>query len=218
MTSPRPLQRAALALACLIGTAAQASVISHDTITGRTYSDFGLHGGYFAPHDTMRLVGVRFTAAASGHIDALTLSAFGAEHFTLTLHEAAAGGIGASLQTLALAGSSTVKSFSSGAYDSGASLTAGQDYWLVLGEDTVLEYWFYMEGLAGSSALALAEARGTALPTQWTYHEIPSTTMALGLKLSIDDGLVSSVPEPSSAALALLGLLGGAAWRRQPRR
>lgn len=204
-----------LAAALLAATAAQASVISHDTITGQTYSDFGLYAGYFGPFDKTALVGVRFTAAASGYIDALTLSAFGAESYSLTLFDDNAGQIGNQLQTLAMTGSAVIQSFSSGHFTGGTQLNAGDDYWLVMGRDFVLEHWFYMNGAFDPGAIALGEASGATLPGTMSFYGTTSRASALGLVVSIDDGLVSSVPEPSSYALAGIGLLFAAAAARR---
>lgn len=215
MIPARHLVAAAVALGCF--GSAQASVVSYDSITGNTNSGYGLYGGYFAPFNQTGLVGLRFTAGASGYIDALTIAASGVTPaFSMTLFADAAGTLGSELQTLAMTGDGVVGGFSSGEFDSGALLTAGASYWLVLGTDFVVQSWYYMNGSSGpgNGAMVHGQAQGQQLPTALDYL---SPTQSLGMRLSIDDG-GASVPEPASYALAGVALLAAFAARRQPKR
>lgn len=206
---------AALALAAGLGTA-HASVVSYDSITGNTNSGYGLYGGYFAPFDQTGLVGLRFTAGASGYIDALTLAVSGnTPNFSMTLFADNAGVLGSELQTLAMTGDGVVGGFSHGEFDSGAQLTAGADYWLVLGMDFVVQSWYYMNGSSapGTGAMVHGYAKGAQLPTALDYL---SPTQSLGMLVSIEDGSSGgSVPEPASYALAGIALFAAFAARRK---
>lgn len=206
---------AALAATACVG-AGQASVVSYDSISGNTNSGYGLYGGYFSPFDQTGLVGLRFTAGASGYIDALTIAASGnTPAFSMTLFADNAGALGSELQTLAMTGDGVVGGFSSGEFDSGAQLTAGASYWLVLGMDFVVQSWYYMTGSTGpgSGAMVHGYAKGQQVPTTLDYL---SPTQSLGMIVSIEDG--HHVPEPTSYALAGIALLAAAAARRQPKR
>ncbi|HEY1129684.1 MAG TPA: PEP-CTERM sorting domain-containing protein [Roseateles sp.] len=207
---------AAFALAAGVGSA-HASVVSYDSITGHTNSGYALYGGYFAPFDQSGLVGLRFTAGTSGYIDALTIAASGSTpNFSMTLFSDDAGALGSQMQTLAMIGDGVLGGFSSGEFTSGAQLTAGASYWLVLGMDFVMQSWFYMEGSSapGTGAMAYAYTAGQQLPTSLNYA---SPTQSLGLRVSIDDGSTGggTVPEPASYALAGMALFAAFAARRK---
>lgn len=207
---------AAFAAAACAGSA-HASIVSYDSITGNTNSGYALYGGYFAPFDQTGHVGLRFTASASGYIDALTVAVSGrTPNFSMTLFSDDAGVLGSQMQTLAMVGDGVLGGFSSGEFTSGAQLTAGASYWLVLGMDFIMQSWFYMSGSSapGAGAMAYGYTAGQNLPTSLTYS---SPTQSLGLMVSIDDGSTGggTVPEPTTYALAGLALLAAFAARRK---
>jgi hypothetical protein len=206
-----------IACATLLGiTSANASTIVHDSITGANMTGYGQSAGYFAPFDRTTLTGQRFTASVSGYIDALTLSANGQSHFDVGLFADDGGQLGDSLQTLALTGAGML-TLATGSYGGGVRLEAGSSYWLVLGMDFAQDSWWYMDtsALPAGGAMLHGEASGRTLPSALQYSDTTGWISTLGLVVSIDDGRVGSVPEPSSYALVGLGLLVTAAAQRR---
>jgi hypothetical protein len=136
----------------LMGSMADAGTIVYDTITGNSYGGGGQWFGYNPPYDSTYVLGDKFVATISGRISALETSMFtdpfvqgaGRNSVTLGVYTDNAGTIGTLVEALTVTTSGNYGTFASGSYSVGATLHAGQAYWIVTPVSASLTIWQFM--------------------------------------------------------------------------
>ena len=178
----------------LMGSMADAGTIVYDTITGNSYGGGGQWFGYNPPYDATYVLGDKFVATRSGRISALETSMFtspfvqGAEgnSVALRVYTDNAGTIGTLVETLTVTTSGDYGTFASGSYSAGATLKAGQAYWIVTPASASLTIWQFMTAptLQQRDSYMNLTAGTVGSLTGGTYDTSQSTNV-LGLKVTM---------------------------------
>jgi hypothetical protein len=211
--------------ATVAGPANAASVISYDSLTGSSFTGSGWDVGSisnFLGGESMS-GGVQFVAAATGYIDSLNLSLYGATTGTIMIFtDNGSNKLGTPLETLSVNESPTVNSFATGSYTSGVTLEQGDKYWALAVAPTngPVQVWNeYNYGtpnplwtLSGQSIPCCTSVVTDGIYTGPVNGSDPLD--GFGMILSIAD----AVPEPATWTLLIAGFgLMGAALRRKNR-
>jgi len=208
---------AIVALAVAGATPAKA-VVSYDTITGLNYD-----GGYWPVGSTHGVfgssvsVGVQFTAVATGFIDSLKLSLYGANSGKVIIYSDSAGSLGSPLETLLLNESTAGGTFATGTYTNGVRLQQGLKYWVLAVADSTapLQSW---ASFGFGDIRPYRQFTGTAVPC---CKDVVTNGIYFGDRSSGGFGLIvdiAAVPEPATWVMMVGGFgLIGAAIRRHRR-
>jgi hypothetical protein len=214
----------------ICGSLVYADTVVYDTITGNYLPAGGGSGnwwGYHSNYNEADVVGVQFTATVTGIISAIETSMYAAPSAlgaaqpgpaVLGIYTDNSGMVGSLVEGLSITINAQPNLFASASYNAGATLNAGQEYWIVTPSSVPGGYflWDDMTSSTGQTSnwfyTATTGTSGSLTSSLYSPSYYEDSTALHGLQVTM-----APVPLPASAWLMLSGLgsLGALAHKKR---